>query len=118
MRALQRALPPIYTAVLAPAALGTDPDRHHPRHRILDALRLDAKRNLAKGLSVVGKAVSTRSTLPVLGNVLLATENSRLKLAATNLELGITCWIGARVEDDVVKGAVEALEFGAVELPF
>ncbi len=56
--------------------------------------------NLAKGLGIVGKAVSTRSTLPVLGNVLLATENSRLKLAATNLELGITCWIGAHVEEE------------------
>ncbi len=55
--------------------------------------------NLAKGLSVVGKAVSVRSTLPVLGNVLMATENSRLKLSATNLELGITCWIGARIEE-------------------
>lgn len=56
--------------------------------------------NLAKGLSIVGRAVSTRSTLPVLGNVLLATENSRLKLAATNLELGVTCWIGAKVEEE------------------
>jgi DNA polymerase-3 subunit beta len=56
--------------------------------------------NLAKGLGIVGKAVSTRSTLPVLGNVLLATENSRLKLAATNLELGITCWVGAHVEEE------------------
>lgn len=59
--------------------------------------------NLAKGLGIVGKAVSTRSTLPVLGNVLLATDDGRLKLAATNLELGITCWIGARVEE---KGAI------------
>jgi DNA polymerase-3 subunit beta len=59
--------------------------------------------NLAKGLGIVSKAVSTRSTLPVLGNVLLATDDGRLKLAATNLELGITCWIGARVED---KGAI------------
>ena len=56
--------------------------------------------NLAKGLSIVGKAVSTRSTLPVLGNVLLATDDGRLKLAATNLELGITCWIGARIEEE------------------
>ena len=56
--------------------------------------------NLAKGLGIVGKAVSTRSTLPVLGNVLLATENARLKLSATNLELGITCWIGAHVEEE------------------
>ena len=56
--------------------------------------------NLAKGLSIVGKAVSTRSTLPVLGNALIATDNSRLKLAATNLELGITCWIGSHIEDE------------------
>jgi len=56
--------------------------------------------NLAKGLSIVGRAVSARTTLPVLNNVLLATDKSRLKLAATNLELGITCWIGAKVEED------------------
>lgn len=56
--------------------------------------------NLAKGLGIVGRAVSTRSTLPVLGNVLLATDNGRLKLAATNLEIVITCWIGAKVEED------------------
>lgn len=56
--------------------------------------------NLAKGLNIVGRAVSTRSTLPVLGNVLLATDNGRLKLSATNLEIVITCWVGAKVEDD------------------
>jgi DNA polymerase-3 subunit beta len=56
--------------------------------------------NLAKGLSIVGRAVSTRSTLPVLANVLLATDNGRLKLSATNLEISITCWIGAKVEEE------------------
>ena len=56
--------------------------------------------NLSKGLSIVGRAVSPRSTLPVLGNVLLATDAGRLKLSATNLEVGINCWIGAKVEDD------------------
>ena len=56
--------------------------------------------NLAKGLSIVGRAVSTRSTLPVLANVLLATDNGRLKLSATNLEIVITCWIGAKVEEE------------------
>ena len=45
--------------------------------------------NLSKGLSIVGRAVSPRSTLPVLGNVLLATDAGRLKLSATNLEVGI-----------------------------
>jgi DNA polymerase-3 subunit beta len=56
--------------------------------------------NLAKGLSIVGRVVSPRSTLPVLGNILLATDAGRLKLSATNLEVGINCWIGARVGED------------------
>jgi DNA polymerase-3 subunit beta len=56
--------------------------------------------NLAKGLATVGRAVATRSTLPVLSNILLATEEGRLKLSATNLEVGINCWIGAKVEED------------------
>ncbi len=56
--------------------------------------------NLARGLSLVARAVATRSTLPVLGNVLLATDHGRLRLSATNLELGISCWIGAKVDDD------------------
>ncbi|CAG0941127.1 DNA polymerase III subunit beta [Anaerolineae bacterium] len=56
--------------------------------------------NLAKGLSVVSRAVAARSTLPVLGNVLIATDQGRLKIAATNLELAVTCWIGAKVDED------------------
>jgi DNA polymerase-3 subunit beta len=56
--------------------------------------------NLAKGLAIVGRAVATRSTLPVLSNILMATDEGRLKLAATNLEVGINCWIGAKVEED------------------
>lgn len=56
--------------------------------------------NLAKGLGIVGRAVAARSTLPVLGNILVATDDKRLKLAATNLELGIVCWIGAKVDED------------------
>ncbi len=56
--------------------------------------------NLAKGLSIVSRAVSTRSTLPVLANVYLSTDKGRLKLSATNLEIVITCWIGAKVEEE------------------
>jgi DNA polymerase III subunit beta len=56
--------------------------------------------NLSKGLSLVSRAVAARSTLPVLGNILLATDNGRLRLSATNLELGITCWVGAKIEED------------------
>jgi len=55
---------------------------------------------LAHGLGIVTRAVSPRSTLPVLGNILIATDEGRLRLSATNLELGITAWIGARVEEE------------------
>jgi DNA polymerase-3 subunit beta len=56
--------------------------------------------NLARGLGVVAKAVSPRSTLPVLANILIASDEGRLRLSATNLEMGITCWIPARIEEE------------------
>src|SRR5574342_783310 len=56
--------------------------------------------NLARGLSIVSRAVSPRSTLPVLSNILIATDEGRLRLSATNLEMGITCWITARIEEE------------------
>jgi DNA polymerase-3 subunit beta len=56
--------------------------------------------NLARGLGTVAKAVSPRSTLPVLANVLIASDEGRLRLSATNLEMGITCWIPARIEEE------------------
>ena len=56
--------------------------------------------NLARGLSVVSRAVSSRATLPVQANVLLKTENNGLKLTATNLEIGINCWVPGKVEDE------------------
>ena len=56
--------------------------------------------NLTKGLATVGRAVATRSTLPVLSNILLKSDEGRLRLAATNLEIGVNCWIGARVKEE------------------
>ncbi len=56
--------------------------------------------NLARGLGIVSRAVSPRSTLPVLANILIATDEGRLRLSATNLEMGITCWIAARIEEE------------------
>jgi DNA polymerase-3 subunit beta len=56
--------------------------------------------NLARGLQVVSRAVSTRSTLPVLANVLLKTEDAGLKLTATNLEIGITYWVPGKIDQD------------------
>lgn len=56
--------------------------------------------NLARGLSVVSRAVSSRSTLPVLANVLLKTEDAGLKLTATNLEIGVTYWVPGKIDQD------------------
>ena len=56
--------------------------------------------SLNHGLSIVGRAVATRTTLPITKNVLLATDTGRLKLAANNLEMGINCWISAKIEEE------------------
>ena len=56
--------------------------------------------NLSRGLNVVGRAVAVRTTLPITSNVLLATDKSRLRLTATNLEMATSCWIGAKVEEE------------------
>jgi len=56
--------------------------------------------NLAKALSHINKAISNRPTLPVLANVLLETEKGQLKLSSTNLEIGISTWIGANIEQE------------------
>jgi DNA polymerase-3 subunit beta len=58
------------------------------------------QQSLAAGLATVGRAVAARSTLPVLANILLATDGGRLKLAATNLDLGITTWIDVDVASE------------------
>lgn len=56
--------------------------------------------NLTKGLALVSRAVATRSTLPILNNILLDARDNQLRLAATNREIGINCWIGAKIEDE------------------
>ena len=56
--------------------------------------------HLAKGLGIVGRAVALRSTLPITANVLLSSDGGRLKLSATNLEIALSCWIGAEVETE------------------
>ena len=58
--------------------------------------------HLARGLAVVSHAVASRATLPILSNVYLSTEDGGLRLTATNLEIAITHWIPAKVEE---KGA-------------
>lgn len=56
--------------------------------------------NLNKGLATISRAVATRSTLPITQNVLIETDQHRVKLSATNLELAISTWIGAQVEQE------------------
>ena len=55
--------------------------------------------NLKRGIGIVSHAVPGKSTLPVLSNILLTTEGGRLRLQATNLEVGITAWIGAKIDE-------------------
>ncbi|MCE7949240.1 MAG: DNA polymerase III subunit beta [Chloroflexi bacterium CFX4] len=54
--------------------------------------------HLAKGLDTIARAVANRPSMPILSNVLIATEDGRLKLSATNLELAITARLGAQVD--------------------
>jgi len=57
--------------------------------------------DLSRGLAIVGRAVPTRTTLPITNNVLLSTDQHRLKLVATNLEMAISYWITAnKVEEE------------------
>jgi len=61
---------------------------------------LCVQENLHQGLSIASRMVRPQATLPVLSNVLLKTENGRLKISATDLEIGITCYIRAKIEKE------------------
>ena len=63
--------------------------------------------NLARGLGIVGRAVGTRTTLPITQNVMMSSDQGMLRLTATNLEISITTWIGAMIEDE-----------GAITVPY
>ena len=56
--------------------------------------------NLHKALSSVGRVASGRGTLPILSNVLIKTIGNRLSIAATNLDIAITHFIGSKVSDE------------------
>ncbi|MBP8591041.1 DNA polymerase III subunit beta [Candidatus Shapirobacteria bacterium] len=56
--------------------------------------------NLSSALNTVFRFLPARPTLPVLGNILLATEKNRLKISATNLEMGINYFVGAKIENE------------------
>lgn len=59
------------------------------------------RKNLTKGLNNCSKVISGGTgTLPILSNILFKTENGRLKLSATNLEIAINTWVGGVVEEE------------------
>lgn len=56
--------------------------------------------NLNRALSSVSRVANSRGTLPILANVLIKTSSNRLSLSATNLDIAITHYIGAKVSDE------------------
>lgn len=56
--------------------------------------------NLNRALQVVGRVASGKTPLPILNNILFRTDNNRLLLAATNLELAITQHVGSKIDQE------------------
>lgn len=56
--------------------------------------------NLNRALGSVGRVASSRGTLPILSNILIRTSSNRLSIAATNLDIAITHYIGAKVQEE------------------
>lgn len=80
--------------------------------------------NLSKALGSVARVASTRGTLPILANVLLKTAGTRLTIAATNLDIAITHYIGSKVGEQgsitvparLMQDFVSSLPGGIIEL--
>jgi len=80
--------------------------------------------NLNKALNSVARVANSRGTLPILANVLIKTSNNRLSLSATNLDIGITHYIGAKVNQEgsitvparLMQDFVSSLPEGVIKL--
>jgi DNA polymerase III subunit beta len=80
--------------------------------------------NLNRALGTVARVANTRGTLPILSNILVKTSNNRLSIAATNLDIAITHYIGAKVSDEgsvtvparLMQDFVSSLPAGVIEL--
>lgn len=80
--------------------------------------------NLNKGLSIASRFISGKPQLPILSNILLSTQEGKLKLGATSLESGISLFIGAKIEEEgeitipakTISEFVNQLPAGKVEL--
>ena len=58
------------------------------------------QQDLLPHLQAVGRSVGVRSTLPILDNILLSAEGKKLKIAATNLEIGVIRYVNVEVEQE------------------
>lgn len=56
--------------------------------------------NLSRAVSYLERITGKQSTLPILSNIFIETEKGRLKLSATNLEIGVVVSIGAKIEEE------------------
>ncbi len=80
--------------------------------------------NLNKGLNVASRSISTKAQLPVLANVLIKTDKNRLQISATNLENGVSLWLGAKIEKEgettiparILSEVVSSLPAGKIDL--
>lgn len=58
------------------------------------------QKKLANAVQITERVVSKNTSLPILTAILLKAEGGRLQLTATNLEIGVRCWVGAKVEHE------------------
>jgi len=80
--------------------------------------------NLAKALNTVARVANSRNTLPILSNVILKTVGTRLSIAATNLDIAITHYVGSKVSKEgaitvparLMQDFVSSLPAGVIDL--
>ena len=80
--------------------------------------------NLTRALNSVSRVASSRGTLPILSNVLVKTVGNRVSIAATNLDIAITHFIGSKVAEEgaitvparLMQDFVSSLPSGIIEL--
>jgi len=58
------------------------------------------KKNLNSGLAITSRVIGSGNTLPILNNILFKTEEGRLRLSSTNLEMAINTWVGGKIEEE------------------
>ena len=95
------------------------------KDRIKNPMKLQVtQENLNQALGSVGRVANSRNTLPILSNVLIKTTNNRLSLAATNLDIAIVHFIGAKISEEgaitvparLMQDFVSSLPAGVIEL--